>query len=512
MNATPVVTRFAPSPTGQLHVGGARTALFAWAYARQQRGRFILRLEDTDQARSSADSTRAILRDLQWLGLEWDEGPDAAAADPMDLTTQRGPHGPYFQSQRLDLYQQAVDQLLASGAAYRPADSPEIVRLRMGQDVSFHDEVFGNITVPGSELEDFVIQKSDGFPTFHLAVVVDDALMGVTHVIRGQEHLSNTPKHVALQAALGYPRPVYVHMPSILNPDGSKMSKRDKAKLARQSAKQANLPAAALTSAGVDAAALTAFLNKDNDDLSIAHAIADKLGLTLPEINVADFRASGYLPDALLNYLSLLGWNPGQNIEKFDRAFLVERFSFDRLGKSNSKFDRAKLLSFNADALAALPPEVFAAQLQTHFQQRHPQFIAQLGERFPTFALAYQPRSKTLSDPAAQGAFFVCADDAIVYDEKAVKKVLARNDNEGFTLLRELGAELAQLDPFTGTAGHDLIGQLAQQRGNGMGAWAQPLRVALTGSTVSPPLDVTLDLLGRPRTLARIERCLTLAG
>jgi len=237
----PVVTRFAPSPTGLLHIGGARTALFSWAYARGRGGKFLLRLEDTDQRRSSDAAARSILADLQWLGLNWDEGPDPSI-DWADSTETRSPkdhqvgeHGPYFQSQRLDIYNAHIQKLLNAGLAY---EDDGAVRFRMDKPIAFRDEVYGDIKVEQADLEDFVIRKADGFPTFHLAVVVDDVEMKVTHIIRGQEHLSNTAKHAALCDALGVPRPVWVHTPSIMNPDGSKMSKRDKAKVARAAAKQ----------------------------------------------------------------------------------------------------------------------------------------------------------------------------------------------------------------------------------------------------------------------------------
>ncbi|MFK7790060.1 MAG: glutamate--tRNA ligase, partial [Phycisphaeraceae bacterium] len=237
----PVVTRFAPSPTGALHIGGARTALFAWAYARGHDGKFILRIEDTDKKRSSPESTRGIIRDMKWLGLTWDEGPSPdEAADP--YTTQLGDNGPYFQSQRAEqgLYDHYIQLLLDAGEAY---EEDGAVRLKMGShrgDIAFDDAVYGHIEVKADDLEDFVIRKGeDGgkLPTFHFAVVCDDALMGVTHVIRGQEHLSNTTKHAAIYDALAqltndavtWQRPTWVHTPSIMNPGGSKMSKRDKA-------------------------------------------------------------------------------------------------------------------------------------------------------------------------------------------------------------------------------------------------------------------------------------------
>ncbi len=507
MNASPVVTRFAPSPTGALHVGGARTALFAWAFARGRGGRFLIRMEDTDRARSSAESTHGMLRDLAWLGLDWDEGPDAAAADPYDTSSQKGEHGPYFQSQRLPLYREHVDRLLQADRAYEDQGA---IRFRMGEDVRFHDEVFGDIEVKGEELEDFVILKSDGYPTYHMAVVVDDALMNVTHVLRGQEHLYNTPKHVALQDALGFSRPAYAHMPSIMNADGSKMSKRDKAKAARKAALAAGLAASAVQGAvqGADASAIQAFLDKENDDVAHAEAIAKALELRLPEIEVADFRRSGYLPETLCNYLSLLGWSAGGDRERFDRAFLVENFDFDRIGKKNSNFDRDKLFRFDGDDLAAMDADAFAALWRAHCEAFEPAYLEQLDDdAFGKLAAAYQPRSRTLQEPCDLARFFICEDEAIAYDEKAVKKWLRKNDDEGLGVLAELEGVLSALDAFTPEAIEAALKAFAEDKGLGMGKVAQPLRVAISGAAVSPGIGETLAILGKQRVLNRIARC-----
>ncbi len=507
-----VVTRFAPSPTGELHVGGARTALFSWAFARGHGGRFIVRFEDTDQARSSTQSTRNILRDLTWLGIDWDEGPiydPTGEKDPYDPANQRGEHGPYFQSQRLDIYRQYVQQLLDRGLAYRDG---EAVRFRMDRDIAFEDQVFGPISVAAADLEDFVILKADGFPTFHLAVVVDDALMKVTHVIRGQEHLSNTPKHVALQDALGFPRPVYAHTPSIMNPDGSKMSKRDKARTARAAAKDKTLP--------IDAAPpeireeIADFLDKKNDSMAVTQWIAKVLDLKLPEIDVADFRESGYLPQVLCNYVALLGWNPGNNIEKFDNTFLAQHFGLERVGKANARFDRDKLLAFNADAIANLPVEEFATLWIEHMKRRGGSpFLAKFDEAtLRALAAVYQPRSRTLNDPEVLGAFFVADDESLAYDPKAVQKVLHKNEKAGIAVLGELRERLAGCEPWDGPTIHALLESFAKETGRGMGDVAQPLRVAVSGSTVSPPIQDTLAILGRNATLARIERCIRVNG
>ncbi len=503
-----VVTRFAPSPTGALHVGGVRTALLSWAYARGHGGRFIVRMEDTDRSRSSEESARDILQDLRWVGLDWEEGPDPEAADPYETSGQMGAHGPYFQSQRLPTYRAEVDRLLSAGHAYEDQGA---VRFRMGKDVSFDDEVYGHIEVKGSELEDFVVLKSDGYPTYHMGVVVDDAAMDVTHVLRGQEHLYNTPKHVALQEALGYARPRYAHLPTILNPDGSKMSKRDKAKTARAAAlRDGRSPADLAGAAGaLDEASVRAFLAKESDDARVALALARLLDVALPEIEVADFRRSGYLPETLVNYLSLLGWSPGDGVERFDRAFLVERFDFARCGRANSRFDRDKLFRFSADDLTALEPSVFLDRWRSHCAAYAPRYLQALGEDdFGRLAATYQPRSRTLDEPCRLARFFVDPDEAIRYDDKAAKKWLLKDDGAGLAALARARDALATSDDFRAEAVEAVVEGVAAELGVGMGPVAQPLRVAVTGAAVSPGIGDTLSILGRERALHRIDRCL----
>ena len=510
MSDSRVVTRFAPSPTGALHVGGARTALFNWAFARRHGGRFVLRMEDTDQARSTPQSTRSILADLRWLGLDWDEGPpcpehwDDALAEGFDPDASAlGDRGPYFQSQRLAIYREHLQRLIDADQAYEDEGAH---RFRVpGGDISIADEVLGEVVVKAEQLKDFVIFKSDGFPTFHFAVVVDDALMGVTHVIRGQEHLSNTPKHVALQDALGFDRPRYAHIPLIFNPDGSKMSKRDKAKVARTAARHREWPV--LT---VAPEAYEAFRNKKSDDAAIAEAIAQELNLTLPEIDVLDFRRSGYLPQVLLNTIALLGWSPGNDIERFDLDFLVAHFGLDRIGKSNARFDRDKLFRFNAEAIAALASGKFRRLLTEHFKRFHPGCLDRLGDHFDAFAASYQGRSRTLGEPVTIGEFFLADDDAIEYDQKAVKKVLEKNDGEGLTVLGEVVPLLESCGDWSVPGLDTLIKGLAEKKGIGLGRIAQPLRVAVSGGTVSPPIGDTLTILGRQTTLERIKRCLVM--
>lgn len=515
---TNVVTRFAPSPTGYLHIGGARTALFAWAFARHHVGAntFILRFEDTDQSRSSAASTVAMIDDLKWLGIDWDEGPDPDGADPYQC--QRGPHAPYFQSQRLEQYRDCARKLIAAGRAF---DDNGAVRFRMpGRDITVHDEVLGDVTIARDQLEDFIILKSDGFPTFHLAVVVDDATMGTTHVLRGQEHLMNTPKHVALQEALGYPTPRYAHMPAILNPDNSKMGKRDKAKAARKAAEEwlRKTPTQSVASlarqSGVDGSRMAAFMAKENDDMDIAESLGRTLRLQLPEVSVIDFRRSGYLPEVILNYLALLGWSPpDKDHERFSLDYLVSHFTLDRVGRSNAKFDRLKLLAFNQETISKLSPDEFFSRWLGHLRAFQPEFVGKLSDdALRMIAEAYRPRSKTLADPAMMGRFFITDDDAIEFDAKAVEKVLRKNDSAGLKTLAELRSEMNHLSDWSPAALHAFIEAFSARTNRGMGDVAQPLRVAITGTTVSPAIHDTLAILGKTATINRINRCLTYCG
>lgn len=542
-----VVTRFAPSPSGHLHVGGARSALFCWAFARQHGGRFVVRIEDTDQKRSSDAASVGFLADLKWLGILWDEGP-------VHEGQGGGPHGPYFQSQRLDLYDSQIERLLASGNAYyafetgeeldakrkaalaekrayrydraalslTPAEvqqklaagTPCVVRFKCpGHDVTIHDEVLGRATIPAAEIDDFVIRKADGFPTYHFAVVVDDELMQVTHVMRAQEHFTNTAKHMLLQDALGFRRPVYAHMSIICNPDGSKMSKRDKDKALRAAVKSKSLlapPAGTVTADEWDR-----WLGDKNVQLDFegAQRLADALGVSLPEINVDDFRRSGYLPEVLCNFLALNGWSPGNDIEKFDNAFLAQNIRLDRIQKTSAKFDRTKLLSFNTDAITAMSREDFTARARAHGLQYHGHFMAALSaEAFDRLAAASHERSRTLDELFRGNGWIITDDDALVLDPKAVDRVLLKGEPTGRSHLQALLTSLESV-PESQWTPHDLepvVTAFAQQHAEGqMGKVAQPLRVALTGGTVSPPIFDTLCILPRARTLARIRRAIT---
>ncbi len=585
------VTRFAPSPTGHLHVGGARTALFCWAFAQRKKldgndGRFMIRIEDTDQARSSDESARGILDDLAWLGITWDDGPvlknfGAAAAT---IGGDSRNVGPYFQAQRLDIYNAYIEHLVRLGRAYpafetsaeqdadrkaaaakkqtykypRPADvqlgvfnearwaravagEAHVVRFVMPRaEIRVQDEILGEVKFASGEVDDFVIRKQDGFPTYHFAVVIDDELMGVTHVLRAQEHLINTPKHVALQGALtrlppglgarGHPGeafrvPAFAHLPLIFNLDGTKMSKRDKAKTARKAlkdlmAKDASLtPASLAQTLGVDGALLQGFIDADNDSLDIAQIVAAHFKIALPEIEVWDYRKSGYLSHAITNFLSLLGWSTGakdaegKDIEKFDNAFLAAHFALDRIGKTAAKFDRVKLLSFNADAIAALSDADFSRELFAWADEWEPDFARALRStpdaRRAVLFSACKARCKTLRDAIKVMEFALVSDEAMPFDPVAMQKAALLAGGAGRAPVESFGAMLRSSPAPLSAADVDAwIKQYADTNQRKMGEVAQPLRVALTGTVVSPPLGDVAAVLGREGSLRRIERCL----
>ncbi|MCH7545190.1 MAG: glutamate--tRNA ligase [Planctomycetes bacterium] len=555
MSQPPIVrTRFAPSPSGHLHVGGARTALFCWAYARKHGGKFILRIEDTDQKRSHDIAKLAFLEDLKWLGIEWDEGPVFQGCGGGDA-------GPYFQSQRLDLYHKYIEQLLEEGKAYRAFETteeldvarkqaregkknyrydraaldtdadtrekwadegkPHVVRFRVPDEGTntVHDEVRGDVTIDATELDDFVIQKADGYPTYHFAVVVDDELMGVTHVIRAEEHLKNTHKHILLQEALGFRQPVFAHISVITNPDGSKMSKRDKDKALRKAYRvfvESNREKSVAGDEAFNAA--IARWQEDRDcqlDWLDAEDLALSVGCHLPEINVDDFRRAGYLPEALINYLALLGWNPGGDLEKFTSDFLCKNFDFDRVQKSPAKFDREKLRAFNHDAIQALPADEFVRiyrnYWQTYFSGLYDLFTQRRGGHvFDILARANQARSKTLSDTINESYFFLEADDKIQYEKtKAVRKALVNGEPCGYDHLEAIIPELRKLLEWTVETIEKALKSYAETHADGkLGKVAQPIRIAVSGGTISPAIFDTLFILGRESVINRIERCL----
>jgi glutamyl-tRNA synthetase len=549
----------------------------------------MIRIEDTDQARSSDESARGILDDLAWLGIEWDDGPTHTHAN-REIGTHSRPVGPYFQARRVHIYNAYIEDLIKRGRAYpafenseeldtkrkaavaakqtyryaRPDDvkpgifnearwaraqsgETHVVRfLALSEEIVVEDQVLGDVRIAPGELDDFVIRKADGFPTYHFAVVVDDELMGVTHVMRAQEHLANTPRHVAMQKAMvrlaewetpgrraGAPfaHPVYAHMPLIFNNDGTKMSKRDKAKAARKAAKDAisknsTITAASLaTDTGLPERDISLFLAAESDSIDTAEALARRFGVALPEIEVWDFRRNGYLPETITNFVALLGWNPGmktedgKDLEKFDMPFIAKHFGIERIGKTNSKFDRAKLLSFSADAIGAMTDGAFVDRWLAWLAEYEPAAharVASLGtDRQLTLARALRPRAKTLRDALRPIGFLLSSDTDYTFDTAAVEKSLLASDRAGLTLLRTMRDRLDTISEsdWRPELIQSLIEQVAQQNAGAdnkpaLGAVSQAVRVAITGTTVSPGLGETLAVLGRQSSLARIDRCL----
>ena len=535
--STQVVTRFAPSPTGYLHVGGARTALFNWLMSRHAGGRFLLRIEDTDQARSTEQAMLQLLEDLRWLGLQWDNA---------DLV---------FQSKRVDVYNRIIDDLIARGLAYKayesgneidvmrkeaekakrqfvyrrgPVTSEEATRLESQgrtpvvrfimpvKEYRFTDEVLGEIVLPADEADHFVIRKSDGMPTYHFAVVVDDAEMAITHVLRGQEHVKNTFRHVALQEALGYPRPAYAHLTTIQNPDGSKMGKRDRDKAIRQRVQEwlksnKKLPTDVATLAQLPQDRIATWVSDSKKQLDIPEqlAVMHVIGLSsddLPEILVHDFRKNGYLPEALLNFLALLGWSPGGDRERMSMDEMVELFSLDRVGKSNPKFDRAKLLAFNTEAAAAAPIDRLVRAFRDYLSVNPESPLNAADDASLARLLQMKKGFRLLREVDETSRFLFIADDQIVYAADAIEKVLKKQN--GLSVLRDLRPILAGISSWTAASLDGAVKRHAEQAGLGLGKIAQPLRVAVSGTTISPPIFESLEILGPDRTLARMDRCL----
>ncbi|RLA36440.1 MAG: glutamate--tRNA ligase [Gammaproteobacteria bacterium] len=457
-----VRTRFAPSPTGYLHVGGARTALFSWLHARRHGGTFVLRVEDTDLERSTAESVNAILEGMTWLGLEYDEGP-------------------LFQTERFDRYQEVIDGLLEQGHAYRcdcPRErldvlrakqmerkekpkydghcrtrdidptTPHVIRFRTPIEgtVGFDDMIRGRVTWENSELDDLVIRKSDGSPTYNLAVVVDDLDMRISHVIRGEDHVSNTPRQVHIFRALGAHVPVFAHVPMILGDDGARLSKRHGA------------------------------------------------------VSVMQYREEGILPEALLNYLVRLGWSHGDQ-EIFSVDEMVALFDLESVNKSASTFNTDKLLWLNQHYITQADPAHLARELSWHLGQLG--IDPSDGPELIEVVRAQQGRAKTLVELAAISAFFYR--DPADYDAKAAKKHFKAAALEPLSRAREA---LAGLASWTPEVLHALVEGVAAELEVGMGKIAQPLRVAVSGRAATPGIDVTLDLVGRDACLRRIDRAL----
>jgi glutamyl-tRNA synthetase len=479
--------RFAPSPTGYLHVGGARTALFNWLLARHHGGTFVLRIEDTDVERSSADMVEGILDGLRWLGLDWDEGPHVG-----------GPYAPYFQSERLDRYRAMAEQLVASGRAYycyctpgeldakreaaeragaawrydrtcctltaaeiaerERAKRPRAVRFKVpGGIVRFDDVVHGPIEFDGAHIEDFVVLRSDAHPTYHLSVVCDDVAMAITHVVRGDDHISNTPKQVLLYQAVGAPVPTFAHVPLILGPDKKRLSKRH--------------------------------------------------GAT----SVMEYARGGYLPEAMLNFLALLGWSPGSgNQELFTRDELVAAFALGGISGGNAVFNPEKLDWFNQQYIMRLAPGELALRLRPSFEAAGLWTDDLLTTRRAWFFAILEllkPRAKHLDDFARLGRFLFV--DALVYDDAAVAKHLRSPGMAEH--LAALERALAALDGYDAASLEATLRGVAEARGVKPASLIHATRVAMTGTTVSPGLFEVLALLGRPRVGARLQAAIRLA-
>ncbi len=460
-----VRVRFAPSPTGYLHIGGVRTALFNWLFARRERGKFILRIEDTDQSRSTEEAIQAILDGMRWVGLDWDEGP-------------------YRQTERMDLYRQHAMKLFEQRQAFwcvcsahelearrkeaqakglpqkydgrcreRHIDQPSgeaALRFKAPQDgqTVIEDLIKGRVVFDNSVLDDLIILRSNGYPTYNFSVVVDDALMGITHVIRGDDHLTNTPRQIPMFRALGYEVPRFGHLPMIMSSDKARLSKRH--------------------------------------------------GAT----SILAYKEMGYLPEAMINYLVRLGWSFGDQ-EVFSIAELIEKFDFDHVQKSSAVFNPDKLLWMNAHYIQHSDPKRIAGLLQPFLEQ------AGLGAEararpegwMEKLIVAFQERSKTLAEMATAATLYL--KDELTFDEAAVKKFLTPALAPA---LEKLTARIEALADFSRTALEGTFKRVLEEEGLTMGQLAQPVRVALTGGTASPGLFEVMDLLGRDRTVARLRQ------
>jgi glutamyl-tRNA synthetase len=443
-----VRVRFAPSPTGFLHIGGARTALFNWLYARHTGGTFILRIEDTDAARNSQEAVEVILDGLRWLGLDWDEGPVSGDATGPDM----GDRGPYFQSRRAENYRLRVEALLSRGLAY---EKDGAVKFKMQREpVVIPDLVVGNVTRELTDREkldpDFVIVRSDGQPVFHLVNVVDDLEMGITHVIRGEDHLSNTAKHIALFKAFGVEPPKYAHIPLILNQDGTKMSKRDKG------------------------ASLMTYLDE------------------------------GYAPEAVTNYLCLLGWSPKGNREMIPMKEVIELFDLPQILRHNARFDLNKLHWLNGEYVREMNADRFH-ELAVHA-------LGRVGIDTNGYPLDYvkaaldtcKPKVKLFSEVPAFGGFYF--QDELEFDPATVKTDFAL---EHLAPLKQLRAALANLNEFDADTLNKTVKTVAPTKAQ-ISALVHPLRVACTGRAVGPSLYHLLEVLGKERVLQRLDRALAL--
>ncbi|HHF4946806.1 glutamate--tRNA ligase [Haemophilus influenzae] len=458
-----VRTRFAPSPTGYLHVGGARTALYSWLYAKHNNGEFVLRIEDTDLERSTPEATAAIIEGMEWLNLPWE-------------------HGPYYQTKRFDRYNQVIDEMIEQGLAYRcyctkehleelrhtqeqnkekprydrhclhdhnhSPDEPHVVRFKNPTEgsVVFDDAVRGRIEISNSELDDLIIRRTDGSPTYNFCVVVDDWDMGITHVVRGEDHINNTPRQINILKAIGAPIPTYAHVSMINGDDGQKLSKRHGA------------------------------------------------------VSVMQYRDDGYLPEALINYLVRLGWGHGDQ-EIFSREEMINYFELDHVSKSASAFNTEKLQWLNQHYIRELPPEYVAKHLEWHYKDQG--IDTSNGPALTEIVTMLAERCKTLKEMARSSRYFF--EEFETFDEAAAKKHFKGNAAEALTKVKE---KLTALSSWDLHSTHEAIEQTAAELEVGMGKVGMPLRVAVTGSGQSPSMDVTLVGIGRDRVLARIQRAI----
>jgi glutamyl-tRNA synthetase len=440
-----VRVRFAPSPTGFLHIGGARTALFNWLYARHMGGTFVLRIEDTDTARNTQAAVEVIINGLRWLGLEWDEGPTTGDPDG----PRKGGHGPYFQSRRGEIYKKRVQELVDKGLAY---SSEGAVKFRMTREpITIPDLVVGNVTRVLTDREeidpDFVLVRSDGQPVFHLVNVIDDLEMGITHVIRGEDHLANTAKHLALFRAFGAEPPKYAHIPLILNSDGSKMSKRDQG----------------------------ASLMTYNDE--------------------------GYAPEAVLNYLVLLGWSPKGNREVMPAKEIVEMFDLPQILRHNARFDMNKLQWVNWEYLKTMAPERFV-ELGTAALQRAGVSLEGYTPAYILAALSTaKEKFKTFADLKPFVDFYF-QKEVEIPAELAAKQFTA----ESRPRLARLRAAYAELAAFDHASVEKTLKSVATELGVKAGVLVHPVRVACTGKEIGPSLYHLMEVLGKTEVLRRIDR------
>ncbi len=478
-----VRVRFAPSPTGYLHIGGARTALFNWLFAHKMKGKLILRIEDTDTGRLKDDSVSQILTSLKWLGLNWDEGPEVG-----------GVYGPYYQSERCNIYRKYADKLLEEGKAYRcfcTSDDLEkerekqrlskqpfrygricrdmsreetkeriakgetySIRIKIPKEgnITVHDLIHGDVTFSLDQLDDFVIVKSNGMPTYNFAVVVDDHMMNITHVLRAEEHLSNTPKQLLIYEALEFIPPAFGHMPMILAPDRSKLSKRH--------------------------------------------------GAT----SVEEFRDQGYLPEAIVNYLTLLGWGPGDEREIISLEETVGLFELDQMSKKAAVYDTKKLTWMNGQYLSDLPLERVLPEAEKFFVKNNLVTEAWLEENSEFFAKlvdVVRVRVKTLQEVADASEYFF--KDFTTYDEKGKVKYFKP---EAAELLEKCCAAIAEDKEYSLKSLEDIYSRVAEKNGLALGKIVHPTRLAITGRTVSPGLFDVMYLLGKEKTIERINRAI----